>query len=218
MHYAFDLWLEREFPTVAFERYADDAVIHCVSERQARHVLAALTNRMEEVGLQLHPAKTRIVYCKDGKRQGAYEHTAFTFLGYTFRARKNRDKHGRLFLSFDPGQQGRTEEDERAGPFLAPAHTLGPVLPRARPTHQPGRGGLDQLLRAVPPDGTRSAPSTHQRLLGALDPPEVQTVRGETEGPREAAGDRPAISADVRALASHRKSRIGLVIRATRAV
>ncbi|WP_434593086.1 group II intron reverse transcriptase/maturase [Streptomyces sp. A5-4] len=102
MHYAFDLWLEREFPTVTFERYADDAVIHCVSERQARHVLAALTDRMEEVGLRLHPAKTRIVYCKDGKRQGAYEHTAFTFLGYTFRARKNRDKHGRLFLSFDP--------------------------------------------------------------------------------------------------------------------
>ncbi|MEU8523963.1 group II intron reverse transcriptase/maturase [Streptomyces sp. NPDC048577] len=102
MHYAFDLWLEREFPTVSFERYADDAVIHCVSERQARHVLAALTDRMEEVGLRLHPAKTRIVYCKDGKRQGAYEHTAFTFLGYTFRARKNRDKHGRLFLSFDP--------------------------------------------------------------------------------------------------------------------
>jgi RNA-directed DNA polymerase len=102
MHYAFDLWLEREFPTVTFERYADDAVIHCVSERQAQHVLAALTDRMEEVGLRLHPAKTRIVYCKDGKRQGDYEHTAFTFLGYTFRARKNRDKHGRLFLSFDP--------------------------------------------------------------------------------------------------------------------
>jgi RNA-directed DNA polymerase len=102
MHYAFDLWLEREFPTVTFERYADDAVIHCVSERQARHVLAALTDRMEEVGLRLHPAKTRIVYCQDGKRQGDYEHTAFTFLGYTFRARKNREKHGRLFLSFDP--------------------------------------------------------------------------------------------------------------------
>lgn len=102
MHYAFDLWLAREFPTITFERYADDAVIHCVSERQAQHVLAALTDRMEEVGLRLHPAKTRIVYCKDGKRQGDYEHTAFTFLGYTFRARKNRDKHGRLFLSFDP--------------------------------------------------------------------------------------------------------------------
>jgi RNA-directed DNA polymerase len=57
---------------------------------------------MEEVGLRLHPAKTRIAYCKDGRRQGSYEHTAFTFLGYTFRARKSRDKHGRNFLSFAP--------------------------------------------------------------------------------------------------------------------
>ncbi|MGW0828544.1 group II intron reverse transcriptase/maturase [Streptomyces sp. NPDC002845] len=102
MHYALDLWLEREFPTVMFERYADDAVIHCVTESQARRVLAALTDRMDEVGLRLHPAKTRIVYCRDGKRQGSYEHTSFTFLGYTFRARKNRDRHGRDFLAFGP--------------------------------------------------------------------------------------------------------------------
>src|SRR6202044_3149397 len=65
MHYAFDLWLEREFPAVEFERYADDAVVHCATEQQARKVLAALEERMAEVGLQLHPDKTRIVYCKD---------------------------------------------------------------------------------------------------------------------------------------------------------
>ena len=69
MHYAFDKWLEREFPAVEFERYADDAVVHCATERQAREVLAALEQRMAEVGLQLHPDKTRIVYCKDGKRR-----------------------------------------------------------------------------------------------------------------------------------------------------
>ncbi|MER6386449.1 group II intron reverse transcriptase/maturase [Streptomyces sp. NPDC001250] len=102
LHYAFDVWMVREFPTVQFERYADDAVLHCVSERQAREVLAALTDRMEEVGLRLHPAKTRIVYCQDGIRQRAFEHTAFTFLGYTFRARLNRSRHGNLFLSFEP--------------------------------------------------------------------------------------------------------------------
>jgi group II intron reverse transcriptase/maturase len=61
MHYAFDKWLEREFPAVEFERYADDAVVHCATERQAREVLAALEQRMAEVGLQLHPDKTRIV-------------------------------------------------------------------------------------------------------------------------------------------------------------
>src|SRR5438034_2962135 len=61
LHYAFDAWLAREFPAVAFERYVDDAVIHCVSEAQARDVLAALTERMREVGLELHPDKTRSV-------------------------------------------------------------------------------------------------------------------------------------------------------------
>ena len=71
MHYAFDTWLAREYPGVQFERYADDAVVHCATERQAREVLAALQNRMEEVGLRLHPAKTRIIYCKDGTRRAA---------------------------------------------------------------------------------------------------------------------------------------------------
>ncbi|MFD9355203.1 group II intron reverse transcriptase/maturase [Streptomyces sp. NPDC060031] len=102
LHYAFDAWMAREFPSVWFERYADDAVLHCVTERQARQVLAALRSRMVEVGLQLHPDKTRIVYCKDRKRRGSYEHTSFTFLGYTFRPRKNRTRHGRQFLSFEP--------------------------------------------------------------------------------------------------------------------
>jgi RNA-directed DNA polymerase len=102
MHYAFDMWLTREFPTVDFERYADDGVVHCVTERQARHVLAALTVRMEEVGLRLHPDKTKIVYCKDGRRPGSYEHTSFTFLGYTFGPRPAMSTQGRLFVGFTP--------------------------------------------------------------------------------------------------------------------
>jgi group II intron reverse transcriptase/maturase len=83
MHYAFDRWLAENFPSVPFERYADDAVLHCRTERQACEVRAALAARMEQVGLQLHPVKTKIVYCKDGKRRGSAEHTAFTFLGFT---------------------------------------------------------------------------------------------------------------------------------------
>jgi len=82
MHYAFDMWLARSFPQVSFERYADDAVIHCKSLAQARAVLAALEERMGRVGLQLHPDKTRIVYCKDANRKGSFEHEGFTFLGY----------------------------------------------------------------------------------------------------------------------------------------
>jgi RNA-directed DNA polymerase len=102
LHYAFDAWMEREFPTVAFERYVDDAVVHCVSEKQARMLRDKIAARFDEVGLRLHPEKTKIVYCKDGKRHGSFEHTSFTFLGYTFRARGARDRHGRMFTSFLP--------------------------------------------------------------------------------------------------------------------
>jgi Reverse transcriptase (RNA-dependent DNA polymerase) len=80
LHYAFDMWMTRTFPGIAFERYVDDAVIHCASEQQAREVLAALQERMSEVGLALHPDKTRIVYCQDTRRCGSHEHTSFTFL------------------------------------------------------------------------------------------------------------------------------------------
>ena len=103
MHYAFDSWLEREFPAVEFERFADDAVVHCATERQARQVLAALGQRMTEVGLALHPEKTKIVYCKDRKRRLGHEHTSFTFLGYTFRARKAPTRDGKsMFAAFLP--------------------------------------------------------------------------------------------------------------------
>lgn len=102
LHYAFDLWMTREFPAVTFERYVDDAVVHCKSETQARAVAAAIAERMEQVGLRLHPGKTRIVYCKDGKRRGSYEHVSFTFLGFTFQQRRARSKSGRQFSSFLP--------------------------------------------------------------------------------------------------------------------
>jgi RNA-directed DNA polymerase len=102
MHYAFDVWLVKEFPTVRFERYADDGVVHCISGYQARKVLAALHERMSEVGLELHPDKTKIVYCKDSNRRGSSEHTAFTFLGYTFRPRRARNKYGVQYTSFLP--------------------------------------------------------------------------------------------------------------------
>jgi group II intron reverse transcriptase/maturase len=102
LHYAFDAWMSREHPGVTFERYVDDVVVHCVSQSEAKGVLAAIGARMEQVGLRLHPKKTRIVYCRDGKRRATYEHTAFTFLGFTFRQRKARDKHGKLFSGFQP--------------------------------------------------------------------------------------------------------------------
>lgn len=103
MHYAFDRWLTEQFPTVAFERYADDAVVHCVSQTQARRVLEALQERMADVGLELHPDKTGIVYCKDSNRQENFACTSFTFLGFTFRPRSARRKDGVKFTGFLPG-------------------------------------------------------------------------------------------------------------------
>jgi RNA-directed DNA polymerase len=85
-----------------FERYADDAIVHCRSRRQAEDVLVGIAARMQEVGLRLHPDKTRIVYCKGGRHRATYEHTSFTFLGYAFRARGARTKHGRCFTGFLP--------------------------------------------------------------------------------------------------------------------
>jgi RNA-directed DNA polymerase len=102
LHYAFDRWMAREFPGVPFERFADDGVVHCVSEVQARQVLDALASRFAEVGLELHPDKTCIVYCKDADRRGSYEHERFTFLGYTFRPRLSKNKFGKHFVNFTP--------------------------------------------------------------------------------------------------------------------
>ncbi len=103
MHYAFDAWMAREFPAVRFERYCDDVVVHCHSQAQAHRVREAIAVRLAACGgLRLHPDKTRIVYCKDGRRRGLYEHTSFTFLGYGFRSRKVRTKTGKYFFSFNP--------------------------------------------------------------------------------------------------------------------
>ena len=101
MHYAFDSWMVREFPGCPWERYADDGVVHCKSRAQAELVLGRVAARMNEVGLRLHPDKTRIVYCKDGQRRAEHEHVSFTFLGYAFRARGARSK-GRNFTGFLP--------------------------------------------------------------------------------------------------------------------
>ena len=105
LHYALDAWMVREFPTILFERFADDAVIHCVSERQARFVREAVARRLVEVGLELHPDKTRIVYCKNSNLRGTYEQVSFTFCGFTFRPRKAYNKRRQVaFTSFLPAR------------------------------------------------------------------------------------------------------------------
>jgi RNA-directed DNA polymerase len=106
LHYAFDAWMAREFPDVSFERYCDDAVVHCASERQARVVRDAIAERLADCRLELHAGKTHTVYCKDSNRRGSHEHERFTFLGYTFRPRLARSRRGEFFVSFSPAVSG----------------------------------------------------------------------------------------------------------------
>lgn len=113
MHYAFDRWMRREVPTCPFARYADDGVVHCRTERQAQEVKHRLAARLRECGLELHPDKTRIVYCKDSNREGDSPTLQFTFLGFTFRPRRAQNRAGALFTSFLPGASGPAQKRRR---------------------------------------------------------------------------------------------------------
>lgn len=102
LHYAFDAWMQRNSRHIPFERFADDAVCHCRSREQAEHLRRALEQRFAECGLELHPDKTTIVYCKDDDRRLDYPVIAFDFLGYTFRPRRSKNRWGKPFINFSP--------------------------------------------------------------------------------------------------------------------
>lgn len=102
LHYAFDVWMTKNNPDIPFERYADDVICHCSSETQARLLRQALEARLAACKLELHPQKTKIAYCKDANRRGNYPEQRFDFLGYTFRPRRSKNRHGELFVSFAP--------------------------------------------------------------------------------------------------------------------
>jgi RNA-directed DNA polymerase len=103
MHLAFDAWMAESYPGVPFERYADDVVVHCRTESQTREVQQAINQRLARCRLEVHPEKTKIVYCRDSTRKGRYPEVSFDFLGYTFKPRCARNRRGQLFTSFCPG-------------------------------------------------------------------------------------------------------------------
>jgi len=109
MHYAFDKWMDREYPGAPFERYADDVVVHCDTEAQARSLWASLAERLGSLGLELHPEKTKVVYCQDANRRRDAEHTSFDFLGYTFRARLASSRRG-FFANFLPAMSTKAKK------------------------------------------------------------------------------------------------------------
>lgn len=102
LHYVFDKWMEKNFPNNPWARYADDGVVHCKSLEQVQSLLASLIKRFVECKLELHPDKTRIVYCKDDDRKGGFDEIKFDFLGYTFRPRRSKNRYGKFFVNFTP--------------------------------------------------------------------------------------------------------------------
>ena len=103
LHYAFDEWMKENHSAIPFERYADDIIVHCRSEKQAHWLKARIKERLALYKLELHPDKTKIAYCKDGKRKGSYKNESFVFLGFEFRPRKAKAKFRKPFVGFNPG-------------------------------------------------------------------------------------------------------------------
>lgn len=110
MHRVFDIWMKKNYPTVPFERYVDDAIVHCRTKRQAEFMKVMIEERLAKCKLRLHPEKTQIVYCKDGDRRDEFPTQNFDFLGYTFRARGAKNKKGNCYVSFLPAISNKAKK------------------------------------------------------------------------------------------------------------
>jgi group II intron reverse transcriptase/maturase len=138
LHYAFDNWMERYHPSVAFARYADDIVCHCESEAQATALRSELDARLRACRLALHPQKTQVVYCADSNRHAPAAVKRFDFLGYTFKPRKAVNRSGKIFISFSPAVGDKAEkvlrqQIRRWGLQRQSRYSLEQVLARIRP-------------------------------------------------------------------------------------
>ena len=114
LHHAFDGWMRQNYPRIPFERYADDIVVHCRTKSQAQFIKQTTEERLRRCKLELHPDKTKIVYCKDGNRPDDYSNTSFDFLGYTFRPRTSKNSRGECFVSFSPAISAKAAKRIRA--------------------------------------------------------------------------------------------------------
>ncbi|WP_239375066.1 group II intron maturase-specific domain-containing protein [Frankia sp. Cj5] len=164
LHYGFDAWMAREFPTVPFERFSDEIVVHCVSESAARRVRDAIAGRLAEIGLELSPEKTRIAYCKDSRRRQDYPVVSFTFCGYTFRPRKAYDRRSRkAFTGFLPGvSEGKlTDMSRRVRSWRLPRRTTRTLDDLAR--------GINPVVGGWLPYSTRFYPTLVVPLCRRID-------------------------------------------------
>ena len=142
LHYAFDRWMRRTYPAVPFERYADDAIVHCRTEAQAQEVLGAIRERFEQCGLELHPRRRGSSTARMTTGPGQYEHVAFDFLGYTFQPRRARNRQGKNFSSFLPAMSNKAAKTCGRPSASGGWHPPGITTPwRIAETRGPGRSG-----------------------------------------------------------------------------
>lgn len=138
LHYAFDQWMARHYPNVPFERYADDIICHCDSRAETEALREQLEQRLAACRLELHPEKTRIVYCADANRRGEHVVRQFDFLGYTFKPRQAINRRGQLFTSFSPAVSDKAGKAMRCeirswGLERLSRYDIGQLLARFRP-------------------------------------------------------------------------------------
>ena len=167
LHYAFDFWMQKVFPDVPFERYADDAVCHCRSEAEAVQLREALEQRFIECGLTLHPDKTKVVYCKDVDRPLDFPVTSFDFLGYTFRPRLSKNRHGKYFVNFTPAISNKAAKAIRSEVKnwkwnLRPGDSLSSI---ARESNPKIRGWLNYYARFCPSELHKVLAHIDRRLV-----------------------------------------------------
>ena len=171
LHYAFDLWMTRTHPELPWCRYADDGLVHCHSEQEAEALKAELQARLAECRLEMHPTKTKVVYCKDGKRRGKYPNLKFDFLGYCFRPRLvRRFRDNALFCGFNPAVSASAMKAMRETiRELNLRHQTQLSLQDIAPPTQSAPKGLDRVLRALCSLGAVSSAAirqSHARGMG----------------------------------------------------
>jgi len=110
LHLAFDEWMRKTHSDILFERYADDVIAHCKTEAQAQLVKRSIEKRLIKCKLELHPEKTKTVYCKDDRRRERHSHEKFDFLGYTFRPRRAKNRWGKYFIGFTPAVSNKAKK------------------------------------------------------------------------------------------------------------
>jgi RNA-directed DNA polymerase len=173
LHYAFDRWMAKQEPQMPFERYADDAIVHCRTEAEAQGVRAAIAARLKECGLELHPEKTKVVYCKDEPAEDVSERE-IRFSGLYVSATKIEESQGEVLHQFQPGsfRQGG-ESDSGRDSKLGPASTQRQANRGSVPDVQSENPRLAPILRAVLSLGAVSADASTGSIAGPMGRAEV---------------------------------------------